>query len=153
MLSDLTFRNGSITGVLAGVPLQVFVNPTQPGCVPAAGDYHIEAPVNDPVFGPIAVLVPKNQPGQSTGLAAAVVRRLPLGTAEAVATIARKQTVSPLSRSIASMTKQERPGSSGSTFVISGSVIPGMNCLQVTLGFAALISGLQQTGGAEITIS
>jgi len=66
----LTTSETTLTGNLGGRPLNCVIQPPQGGGPPPPGKYHISPPVDDPIYGRIAVMVRMGTAGGGTGSAA-----------------------------------------------------------------------------------
>lgn len=150
MASNLKLQNGAMVGTLAGKPLFCFLRATQGSALPA-GEYIVRGPVEDPIYGPVAILVSK---GSHSGGTVAIewtyrahdwIQQPPAGAAAADAW-------SPAMAGTATGYFQCAPGGSGGAFLVSGRSIPGQNCLVVTSGLSELMDALKAAGSASITV-
>jgi hypothetical protein len=129
MLSNLEFRNGAFRGSLAGKPLNCSINASLPGSVPVAGLYQIQRPMEDAVWGLVAIMTPANQAAGAVSLAVATV-----------------------GASASLFDKLVPSGSGPASFILSSRSIPGRNCLIVRNNFADLMDALKSAGGATVKI-
>jgi hypothetical protein len=159
----LLFQAGSrvISGNLAGKFLNCTMRPPQGGALPPAGDYQILAPMNDPIYGRVALMV-------SVGGSGAVDVGLTLQKCLVAVGAASRggwdvtvnaKALKPDVRSTAmsnrkmGMPDASPPGqTSGQVFVLSNKPVLGRNCVVVSSGFADLMDGLQAAGGARVTV-
>lgn len=170
----LMFQLGSrvIAGNLGGKSLCCAMRPAQGGTLPPAGDYEILPPMNDPVYGRVALMVPV---GGSGAVRAQMAMQKCLVTAKlfmkpdwGTPAVATKFETPPavgmkferpagvgmkFERPPAVGTKFERPGANGGqVFVLSNRPVLGRNCIVISSGFADLMDGLQTSGGARVTV-
>jgi hypothetical protein len=146
MLATLTFRNGIITGFLSGKPLHCFLA-APPGWAPPPGEYRIEAPVDDLIYGPVAIVRPSNL-RFDPGITQDVIRRLPELICRSLPTAIGSR---PPSGSVGQMSKTALPPDGGPAFVLTSRPISSRNCLAVTIGASEIFSALRSAGGATIT--
>jgi hypothetical protein len=157
----LQFQSGFISGMLAGKPLNCLVNPSLPGSAPLAGVYQIQPPLEDVVFGQMAVMT---LVGRSDGGGAQPTYK-PWGKLEkytpgfdpswamnkkyvgASASLFDKMVPGGVS---SSLFEKFVPGGGSTSYVLSSRPIPGQNCLVVGSGFADLMDALQKSGGAIV---
>ncbi len=153
MTARLTFRGGVISGCTSGRNLQCFVSPGHPGMLPAAGEYRIGGPFDDPVFGPIAVMVPSH--GLiDPGIVEECMRRLPPpGGTSALFNPTGGRFRFNLPGGISEMPKQEMPSNGGALFVLTNRAVPGRNCLIVTSSPKELFGALAAVDETLITVS
>ncbi len=52
--------NGTVTGFLANKAINFKTKPATPGSTPPRGNYIISPPMNDPIYGPVAIMTPVN---------------------------------------------------------------------------------------------
>ena len=123
---NLTLSNNTLSGNLMGTPVYGMTRSPFGGASPPAGVYAISPPVSDPMFGMYAILTPV------TGASSA-------GGSSLVGAYGKF------------FRKAERPPDP--VFVLSDRVIPGRNCIVMSLGFADAMSALQSAGGGQITIA
>lgn len=154
----LTYRAGAITGFIDRKIVNCLVRPTQPGKIPGPGEYLIGAPVNDLIYGPVAMMV-RAGAGVDPGVVQECVRRLPAGGA---ANTLFNPTGGRMAAGIAEMTKQEMPGTvaliqgsapvpGGAVFVLASRPIAGQNCLLAAVS-SGLFEAIAAGGGAVITV-
>ena len=151
---DLEFQSGFISGMLAGKPLNCLVNPSQ-GSAPA-GVYQIQPPIDDVVFGQLAVMTPAGGPAGSIGESHAYVKwdggasapsYKPWGDRSGVA---NKEYVGASASSFDKAIKMVGPVGGAASFVLSSRPIPGRNCLVINSNFDDLMDALKSTGGATV---
>ncbi len=179
MPSNLQLSTGSLMGSIGGKVLQCLVNPTSAGSAPPAGEYSIQPPVQDVIYGQIAIMVPTGggvgmqnmQPGAnamkawSPGANAmknwapganAMKYRAPGGVENKKVTPAggvENKLFAPAGSVEALMAySASSPQEGGSVFVLSSRLIPGRNCLVIQSGFADLLDALNQEGGATVRV-
>ena len=58
MRTALSIRGGAITGYLCGKTLLCNFYPVPPWSMPAPGEYYLQAPVRDLIFGVVALMIP-----------------------------------------------------------------------------------------------
>ena len=165
---NLEFQSGFISGMLAGKSLNCLVNPSQPGSAPVAGVYQIQPPIDDVVFGPLAVMTPvagASSIGAAVGkgwLALPSYDHLgsftdPIPGASASYIDKAIKMVGPgvasgayeWSDASASRGKQ-KPDGTAVGFILSSRPIPGRNCLVIQSNFDDLMDALKHTGGATV---
>ena len=172
---DLEFQSGFISGMLAGKSLNCLVNPSQ-GSAPA-GVYQIQPPIDDVVFGQLAVMTPAGGPAGSIGESHAYVKwdggasapsYKPWGDRSGVA---NKEYVGASASSFDKAIKMDGPGGASGAyewsdasasrgkqkpdgtatgFILSSRPIPGRNCLVINSNFDDLMGALKSTGGATV---
>ena len=140
MVSNLKLQNGAMVGTLAGKPLFCFVQ-VKPGSVPPAGKYIVRGPIDDPVYGRVAILTSASGTGAGQPISAWFTRP-PAGAAVSY----------DMEAPGAAAFNCFMPAGAGGAFVLSGRAIPGANCLVVTSGLAEMMDALKLAGSAEITI-
>jgi hypothetical protein len=145
----LLFQVGSrtISGSLAGKFLQCTMRPPQGGTLPPAGDYAILAPMNDPIYGRVALMVP-------VGGSGAVDVGLTLQKCLVAIKLTFKPDAgpSPVAFGVAKKPGGTAAGDVSQVFVLSDKPVLGRNCIVVSSGFADLMDGLQTAGGARVTL-
>jgi len=167
----LLFQAGSrtIAGSLGGKFLNCTIRPPQGGALPPAGDYEILPPMNDPIYGRVAVMASVGQSGpvrvelaMQKCLVSASFFLKPEATPTA---IGQKIFLKPDARSTSISQKlfekpmaarrMGHPASSagGQAFVLSDRPVLGRNCVVVSSGFADLMDGLQKAVGARVTVA
>lgn len=153
MLVRLVCRGGAIIGLIWGKTVHCLVRPGQPGTLPPAGEYRVGAPVNDLIYGPVAVMAPANGPiVPGADVAEERTRRLPGPGAVNTLFNPTGGRVFNTPGGITQMTKQEMPSGSAA-FVLTTRSIPGRNCLVVTSASSDLFAAIGAAGGAVITVS
>jgi hypothetical protein len=126
-MAALTFQISSrtITGSLGGKFLYCTMRPLQGGVVPPAGDFKIQPPVSDPIYGRIALMAP-------------------VGGSLILSAVSGKFFLKP----------DRTPGAGGGpVFVLSDRPVLGRNCIVVNSGYADLMDALQTSGGAMVTVA
>ncbi|HXN47044.1 MAG TPA: hypothetical protein VN893_10420 [Bryobacteraceae bacterium] len=162
MVSNLKLQNGSMIGTLAGKSVLCFVQATQ-GSEPPAGKYIVRGPIDDPVYGRVAILTMANVAGAGQAVTGWFTRP-PAG-----ATVSYDMQ----SPAVYQWIQQPPAGATafncfmpsgavgmddwtasgrGGAFLLSGRAIPGANCLVVTSGLNELMDALKLAGSAEIMI-
>jgi hypothetical protein len=159
MVSSLKLQNGAMVGTLAGKPLFCFVRATRGSTLPS-GEYIARGPMQDPIYGPVAILV-RTGAGSATQAPTYQWIQQPPGGAP---------TISDFSVSMMgagggggsgvvgagdwedAMMGGGGGGGSGFQFVVAGRAIPGWNCLVVTFGLTDLMDALKLAGSALITV-
>lgn len=147
----LEFQSGFISGMLAGKSLNCLVNPSQ-GSVPA-GVYQIQPPMDDVVFGQLAVMTPV---GRADGGAVSGAYEFSGASASSFDKAIKMVGPGGASESIASSAsagdfiKFVGPGHGAASFVLSSRPIPGRNCLVISSNFADFMDALKSTGGATV---
>jgi hypothetical protein len=135
---NLTLSNNALSGNLMGTPVYGMTRSAFGGTPPPAGIYDISPPVGDPMFGMYAILTP-------------VTGGAPGGGSSSVAGFGKffhkPDDVFP------KLQIPKGPGSPSQMLVLSDRVIPGRNCIIVSLGFADMMNALQSAGGGRITIA
>ena len=174
----LLFQAGSrtIAGNLAGKFLCCTMRPPQGGALPPAGDYVILPPMNDPIYGRVALMAPVGRAGgirpeltmqkclaTATFLKpdvtpAAVSGKLlekPLGAAAIGAKVFQKPgaTATSIGAKVFEKPLEKRGAGAGQVFVLSDRPVLGRNCVVVSSGFADLMDSLQTAGGAGVTVA
>ena len=155
--SPLQFQGGFISGSLAGQLLSCLVS-ALPGSMPPAGVYQIQPPVEDLVFGQVAVMTMVGRSDGGGATSAEVMRRLPGGASASyefnpqggVSASLFDKFVPQGGVSASIFEKMVPQGSGGSAFVLSSRPIPGRNCLVIQSNFADLMDTLQKAGGATV---
>jgi hypothetical protein len=172
---------GTITGNLAGKLINFSARPGRAGGQPPPGEYDIHPPVNDPVYGWVALMTPSGNLGSDLNkhkvspsfmkVSPSFLKEAPSGMkdvpalgfqkVEPAAKIcfapAIKYCYSPKTNvadggRFASGVKGT-PGTARTVFVLSSRPILGQNSLVVMLGHADLMDALQSAGGATVTVS
>jgi hypothetical protein len=139
MVSNLQLHNGAITGVLSGKPVFCFLRLTHGAALPA-GQYVIQGPVQDPIYGPVMVMVRGG--GRGAGSSRAMT--------DGGITVFYKDGEDGVNRSARWLAADDWTQSP--SFFVSGAQIPGRSCLVVTHGLSELMAGLQAEGGAVVTV-
>lgn len=152
----LLFQAGSrtIAGNLAGKPLYCTLRPPQGGSLPPAGDYGILPPMDDPIYGRVALMAPF---GGSGAILTQLTMQKCMVTAMPTASGAY-EFFKPDAMAVSNkkFSKPDAPSSGvagGPCFVISNQPVLGRNCIIVSAGFADLMDGLQAAGGARVTVA
>jgi hypothetical protein len=135
--SKIRLTNGAITGMIGGKALHLSVRPAQPGSHPPPGNYVIHPPVNDPIYGMVALMTASSPGGGSLN----ETRPNTVATAHG------------WNLAVAMGWNQAPAGTRNQAFVLSSRPILGQKSLVVTLGFADLMDALQGSGGAAVTVS
>lgn len=156
MVSNLRFQNGAITGVLSGKPLFCFLRSAQ-GAAPPAGQYVIQGPVQDPIYGPVIIMatigggtVGAAKVANDGGITAYKDGEDGVNRASRPAGGLAMDDWTQRPGAVAAYEWDARPG--GSAFIVSGAPIPGRNCLVMTAGLPELIDALKTAGSALITV-
>jgi hypothetical protein len=126
--------SGAINGNIGNKNIRIVVRPAQAGRGPAAGNYMINPPVNDPIYGMVAMMTPSTSSAQSPG--GAQMWKIKLSSPTAIKT---------------SITAPNVAGEQ--VFVLSSRPIAGQNSLVVSSGYADLMDALRAAGGASVTVS
>jgi len=152
----LMFQAGSrtIAGSLGGRFLHCTMRPAQGGALPPAGDYEILPPMNDPIYGRVALMVP-------VGVAGAIRTGLTMEKAVQSSVAFLKPDVTPTAKGqkdyekpMAARRMGHPPGAAGGqAFVLSDRPVLGRNSIVVSSGFADLMDALQTSGGARVTVA
>jgi hypothetical protein len=129
---DLQFQGGFVNGMLGGKLLNCLVDKSLPGSMPVAGVYQIQPPVQDGVFGLLAVMTPVG--GAGGGGKQDIEWTWGGGSAVLI-------------------DKLVGAGGGSASFVLSSRPIPGRNCLVIRSNFADLMDALKSAGGATIKFS
>lgn len=152
MVSSLKVQNGAMIGTLAGKSVVCFVRAKQ-GSEPPAGKYFVRGPLDDPVYGRVAILTSASGTGAGQPISTWYTQPPPGATAfncfmpSGAAVSDDWEATGPLSMYDWIRT----PAAGGGALVLSGRVIPGANCLVVTSGLTELMDALKLAGSAEIT--
>jgi hypothetical protein len=166
---------GTITGNLAGKLIHFSARPGRAGGQPPPGEYDIHRPVNDPIYGWLALMTPSA--GLNAGQALALRGFKSFATKEKETPVSMFQKVEPAMKNcLAPAIKQcyspktnladggrfasgrltfkdTKDPSSSQVFVLSSRPILGQNSLVVMIGHADLMDALQAAGGASVTVS
>ena len=145
---NLEFQSGFISGMLAGKPLNCLVNPSQPGSAPVEGVYQIQPPIEDVVFGQLAVMTPV---GGAYSIGEAFVKDWvapPSYSHLGGASVSHIEKCIPASASLFDKLVGAHGGAA--SFVLSSRPIPGRNCLVIQSNFADFMDALKTTGGATV---
>lgn len=169
MSPSLEFRSGSVSGVLGGKVLNCMVHPSMPGSTPPAGLYQILPPVEDAVFGQLAVMTPvgmsagtasRCDKGIIVGSSAPSLQRQGGASAKAIewkwggGASAKAKEIGPSVGASVSLFDKFVGGRGGSTsFILSSRPMPGRNCLVIANNFADFMDALTATGGATVRFS
>ncbi len=155
----LTYRlaSATISGNVGGKALHVTMRLLQTG--PPAGNYDIHPPVNDPIYGLVALMTPSTfSPGGAASHASKIESGG--GMAEAYKAFSSPQAAIfiKVEGGMALYGKvfpktQGGMASTGQVFVLSSRPILGQNSLVVSHGFADLMDALQAAGGASVALS
>jgi hypothetical protein len=129
-----SMASGTINGNIGNKNIRIVVRPAQAGRGPTAGNYIINPPVNDPIYGMVAMMTPSTSSAQSPGATNMLKWKLTSPTAIKTVTTAPK-------------------GTAEQVFVLSSRPIPGQNSLVVSSGYADLMDALRAAGGASVTAS
>jgi hypothetical protein len=132
----------TIIGNIAGKALHVTMRLSQVGPAPPAGAYDIHPPVNDPIYGLIALMTPSTS---SPGAAVTHTTKMEGGGMTATEKVFRPQA--------SFFIKQGGMTSTGQVFVLSSRPILGQNSLVISHGFADLMDALTAAGGASVALS
>jgi hypothetical protein len=168
---------GTISGNLAGKLINFAARPGQAGAHPRPGDYDIHPPVNDPIYGLVALMTPSGGPNAGQPFAirkdkdkwatAQTYKETPVSMFQKVEP-AMKVCLAPAAKMIgadggrfaasrkadlASRDKETKDPSSSQVFVLSSRPILGQNSLVITIGHADLMEALQAAGGASVTVA
>jgi hypothetical protein len=139
---NLTLSNNTLSGNLMGTPVYGMTRSALGGASPPAGLYNISPPVSDPMFGVYAVLTPVT--GGSSSLASTGKHF-------------DRKLFDPVNfdhkHFFPKLQIPKGPGTLSQVLVLSDRVIPGRNCIVMSLGFADMMSALQSAGGGQITIA
>jgi hypothetical protein len=152
--------------MLAGRSLNCLINPSQ-GSAPPAGVYQIQPPMDDVVFGQLAVMTQVGGPAGGGASAQSEFKWLGdeswVGNKKYVGasvshfekfvgpgggTASGSYEFSGASASI--FEKMVGPGRGAASFVLSSRPIPGRNCLVIQSNFDDLMDALKNTGGAMV---
>jgi hypothetical protein len=163
---------GTITGNLAGKLIHFSARPGRAGGQPPPGNYDIHPPVNDPIYGLVALMTPSGGPNAGQAFTAKVFKVF--ATKEKETPVSMFQKVEPAMKNclapafkycyspktnladggrFASGAKEAKDPSSSQVFVLSSRPILGQNSLVVMIGHADLMDALQAAGGASVTVS
>jgi hypothetical protein len=147
----LMFQAGSrvISGNLAGKFLNCTVRPPQGGALPPRGGYEILPPMNDPIYGRVALMVPAGGSGE-------IIAGLTMQKCLVTAKVYGRFEAGPTTMSNKKFSKPDASppdATSGQVFVLSDKPVLGRNCVVVSSGFADLMDGLQTAGGARVTVA
>jgi hypothetical protein len=161
---------GTITGNLAGKLIHFSARPGPAGGQPPPGNYDIHPPVNDPIYGMVALMTPSGglKARHITGKLKIFTRPekdVPVSMFQKVEP-AMKNCVAPAMKycyspktnmadggRFASGANEAKDPSSSQVFVLSSRPILGQNSLVVMIGHADLMDALQAAGGASVTVS
>lgn len=135
MISQLRLQNGVMVGSLSGKWVCCFLHSTG-GSAPPPGEYVIRGPVQDPIYGPVAIML-STRGGRARTVAKEIGASLPDQHAGTVAI---------------EWTWEARSGVISGAFIVSGAVIPGRNCLRASIGMSELLEALQTAGSAVIRV-
>jgi hypothetical protein len=127
-----SLASGTINGNIGNKNMHIVVRPAQAGKGPATGNYIINPPVNDPIYGMVAMMTPSTSPTQSPNVA--------IKTHLTAPTAYKHSTTAPTA-------------AAGQVFVLSSRPIAGQNSLVVSSGYADLMDALRAAGGASVTVS
>jgi hypothetical protein len=167
---------GTITGNLAGKLIHFSARPGQGGGQPPPGNYDIHPPVNDPIYGMVALMTPSGGPNAGQAFTAKVFKLFATKEKETPASMfhkvepAMKNCLAPAFKycfapktnmadggrfaSVSWRTmKDTKSALSSPVFVLSSKPILGQNSLIVMVGHADLMDALQAAGGASVTVS
>ncbi|HEY2431935.1 MAG TPA: hypothetical protein VGI12_04605 [Vicinamibacterales bacterium] len=133
---QLKFSNNIITGNLGGKPIQCVVRMSQGTGLPISGEYTVRPPTSDPIFGRTALVILSKS---AVSRAVDPLKEAKLFTPGRVSWDYIK-------------TPSGAPQAGVQMLILSDKPIAGRNCLIVTLGFADLMSGLDASGGATLTV-
>jgi len=144
------FQVGSrvIAGNLGGKALCCSMRPAQGGTLPPAGDYQILAPMNDPVYGRVALMAPV---GGSGAVDVGLTLQKCLVAVGAASGAGWDFSVT-VNKKGFKLDATPAGATSGQCFVLSNQPVLGRNCIVVSSGFADLMDGLQAAGGARVTV-
>ena len=172
---SIEIKDGTYTGNFGGRLLNGLAVPSIPGVTPAAGWYHIAPPVEDIVFGLVAVMSPTGALGGSqyggklfpkddwtqfpkyfdndTSANKKYVKDMFGGGAsggklDKWRSIEWKWT----GGSAPMLDKWRDPVSGAIPFVISSRPIPGRNCLVIPSRFADFMDALRISGGVDVRV-
>jgi hypothetical protein len=165
---------GTITGNLAGKLIHFSARPGHAGGQPPPGNYDIHPPVNDPIYGMVALMTPSAGltagpalVGRNDKWSAAREKETPASVFHKVEP-AMKVCVAPAIKycfapktnmadggrfASAWWTTKDIKGTAPPVFVISSRPIMGQNSLVVMIGHADFMDALQAVGGASVTVS
>jgi hypothetical protein len=157
--SFIWFRPSSaLTGSVGGKNIHVMIRPG--GAAPPPGKYEIHPPVEDPIYGMVALMMPVGSPGAL--VSGKQEKWQPAMMASPGALVSGKQEkwqptmmMMPASKvNVPSMDAKQfqSPSEATQVFVISHNPIPGRNAVVVSSGFADLMDALQAGGGATIQV-
>ena len=135
-------RGTTLIGHIGGRTIHLMI---QPRGAPPPGNYEIHPPVQDPVYGMVALMVPTAGPASYANAPAALSPYQPVK----LGTPAYVKMVSPA----AGLTRVESPTRGPQVFVISDKPIPGRNAVVISSGFADLMDALHAHGGATIQVT
>jgi hypothetical protein len=166
---------GTITGNLGGKLIHFAARPGRAGGQPPPGNYDIHPPVNDPIYGMVAVMTPAGAaPGLSAAslnygkVAGALSQKWGAPANKVVGAVSEKYGAPSgklgfaASEKWAPSDKAGAPGwntvksgtpAGGQVFVLANRPIMGQNSLVITLGFADLMDALGAAGGASVQVS
>jgi len=170
---NLEFQSGFISGMLAGRSLNCLINPSQASA--PAGVYQIQPPIDDVVFGQLAVMTPVS--GAASGYSATKFEWAP-GASDPFykpwgdePSVGNKKYVGASASSFDKAIKMVGPGGASGAyewsdasasrgkqkpdgtavgFILSSRPIPGRNCLVIQSNFDDLMDALKSTGGATV---
>jgi hypothetical protein len=148
---NLTYlRGGFVAGSIGGRAIQFAIRPAQTGSQLPPGNYDIHPPVNDPIYGNIALMTLTG--GGPAAPALPAIKSSTTQTQAALHAYKMGAFHAPV------MFKNYPQGAQsaamgGRAFVLSSRPILGQNNLVITTGFADLMDALHAAGGATITVS
>lgn len=137
--------NGTVTGFIANKAISFKTQPATTGSKPPAGNYVIHPPVNDPIYGLVALMTPVGSSGSGNAMGkvyiSPILTETKINTELAVAKLAGPAFIKtgPLKPKV--------------VFVLTSRPISGQNSLVVTSGFADLLDALQTAGGTTVTVA
>lgn len=169
MPADLQFssKNSSIKGNLGTQFVNCTLQIAGQGTLPPAGNYQILLHPGDPAYGPVAVLGPAGSSqgsvitshwwiadySPSTGMtkiSPSADTRTSAAPRMSALDASMKGSAITTTWVAGGLTQMAR---SPQVFVLSDKRIPGRNNLIVSNGFSDLLSALQKSGGASVTVS
>jgi hypothetical protein len=172
---------GTITGNLAGKLIHFAARPGRAGGQPPPGNYDIHPPVNDPIYGLIALMTPSGSQNLPNAehfakgkYSPSVIKGTPVSQFQKVEP-AMKNCVAPAFKycyspkttladggrfaaarkmvDLASGGKEGKDPFGSQVFVLSSRPILGQNSLVIMTGHADLMDALQAAGGASVTVA
>lgn len=149
------------TTLIAHIGGRTFHLMIQPRGAPPPGNYDIHPPVQDPVYGMLALMLPAAGPAAPHGEKDwKYWTYQPAMHANAPAALSPYQPVKLGSPAYAKMvspaaglSRPESPSQGPQVFVISDRPIPGRNAVVISSGFADLMDALRASGGATIQVT